>query len=83
MNRNLKIKIDPKHPHPKHWLIVYTQGLYPADLEKFKKLLGNPMETKLYVFPSEYVSKVELIGPWRISDFVHAIANKIKRWLYR
>lgn len=61
-------------------MIIYTQNLNLSNFELFKQILGNPMETKWYVFPSEYVSKVELIGPWRLSDFVHMIANKLKRW---
>ena len=53
----------------------------PSDFEKFKKIVGDPAKVKWYVFPSEYVSKVEYIGPWSISTFVHMVANKIKRWI--
>ena len=41
------------------------------------------MDTQYYIFPSEFVEKVELIGPWRLSDFVHMVANKLTRWLSR
>ena len=75
--RKTKIKIDKK------WLIIYTEGLYPAEFDKFKKMLGDPMKVRWYVFPSEYVKKVELIGRWKLSDYVHLIVKKIKRWLYR
>lgn len=67
----------------KRWFIVYTEGLYPVDFEKFKEMLGDPSKVNWYIFPSEYVKKVELIGPWRLSDYIHALVNKIKRWLYR
>jgi len=75
---DIKIPISSKR-----WLIIYTHNLYPADFEKFKEILGDPMKVNWYVFPSEYVKKVEFIGRWKIVDYIHAIANKIKRWLYR
>ena len=65
------------------WFIIYTHNLNPENFEQFKKIIGNPSETKWYVFPSEYVSKVEYVGPWGISTFVHMVANKIKRWINR
>lgn len=68
----------------KRWFIVYTQNIMsPQDFEKFKEAIGDPSKVKWYVFPSEWVKKVELIGPWRLVDYIQAIVNKIKRWLYR
>lgn len=67
----------------KRWLIIYTHNLNPSHFEQFKELLGDPMKKKWYAFPSEFVKKVEVVGPWTLADFIHAIADKIKRWLYR
>lgn len=66
----------------RRWLIIYSKNIIsPSDLKKFKEIMGNPLNCSWIMFPSEYIEKVEVIGFWSLSTYIHQIALKIKRWL--
>ena len=69
-----------KHEKHKGWLVILTKGLTVDNVEKFRKLIGNPFECKWMCFPSEYVKKIEYIRTFGLKSWVKMITIKI-RWL--
>ena len=65
------------------WLVIYTKNVNTKQLEIFKRLIGNPIDKAWFMFPSEYVKKIEYIGGFSIKNFVRKVVFRLRKWCFK
>ena len=67
----------------KRKIAVYIDKEYPTPTEVVSYLELFDAMNRNDIFICSKNERVELLGRWRVADYVHAIVGKLKRWLCR